>query len=123
MTALLEKAFERASALPNQEQEAIGALISKRFPIFTLMMPCMTAHIRKSRRSILDFGGLSRASRTQGEMKFQVILPKSVQKEMDRLPDEITNRILTRLSALETNPRPPDVKKLKGRDAVADSRG
>lgn len=51
------------------------------------------------------------------QMKFQVILPKSVQKELDRLPDEITNRILTRLSALETNPRPADVKKLKGRDA------
>ena len=50
-------------------------------------------------------------------MKFQVILPKSVQKELDRLPDEIANRILVRLSALETNPRPADVKKLKGRDA------
>jgi mRNA interferase RelE/StbE len=43
--------------------------------------------------------------------------PKSVQKELDRLPDGITNRILTRLSALETNPRPADVKKLKGRNA------
>jgi mRNA interferase RelE/StbE len=50
-------------------------------------------------------------------MKFRVILPKSVQKEMGRLPDEIANRILARLSALETNPRPADVKKLKGRDA------
>ncbi len=26
-------------------------------------------------------------------------------------------RILARLAGLETNPRPPDVKKLKGRDA------
>ncbi|HEV7925191.1 MAG TPA: type II toxin-antitoxin system RelE/ParE family toxin [Verrucomicrobiae bacterium] len=50
-------------------------------------------------------------------MKFQVILPKSVQKELNRLPDEITNRILARLAGLETNPRPPDVKKLKGRAA------
>ena len=50
-------------------------------------------------------------------MKFQVILPKSVQKELDRLPDEIANRILARLSALETIPRSADVKKLKGRDA------
>jgi mRNA interferase RelE/StbE len=50
-------------------------------------------------------------------MKFQVILPKSVQKEMDRLPDEIANRILMRLPALEANPRRPAVKKLKGRDA------
>jgi len=50
-------------------------------------------------------------------MKFQVILPKSVQKELDRLPDEIARRILARLAGLETNPRPPEVKKLKGRDA------
>ena len=50
-------------------------------------------------------------------MKFQIILPKSVQKELDRLPDEILNRILARLAALEVNPRPADVKKLKGRDA------
>jgi mRNA interferase RelE/StbE len=50
-------------------------------------------------------------------MKFQIILPKSVQKELNRLPDEIANRILTRVAELETNPRPPDVKKLKGRAA------
>lgn len=50
-------------------------------------------------------------------MKFQIILPKSVQKELDRLPDEIASRILARLAGLETNPRPADVKKLKGRDA------
>jgi mRNA interferase RelE/StbE len=50
-------------------------------------------------------------------MKFQIILPKSVQKELDRLPDDIANRILVRLAGLETNPRPADVKKLKGRAA------
>ena len=50
-------------------------------------------------------------------MKFQIILPKSVQKELDRLPDELAGRILTRLAGLETNPRPADVKKLKGRAA------
>ena len=50
-------------------------------------------------------------------MRYQVILPKSVQKELDRLPDEVVRRILTRLVGLETNPRPVDVKKLKGRDA------
>ena len=33
------------------------------------------------------------------------------------MPDEILNRILARLAALEVNPRPADVKKLKGRDA------
>ena len=50
-------------------------------------------------------------------MKFQVILPRSVQKELNHMPDDIAKRILTRLAELETNPRPPDVKKLKGRSA------
>jgi mRNA interferase RelE/StbE len=50
-------------------------------------------------------------------MKFQIILPKSVQKELDRLPDDMASRILARLAGLEANPRPADVKKLKGRDA------
>jgi mRNA interferase RelE/StbE len=48
-------------------------------------------------------------------MRYRVILPKSVQKELDRLPEEIAARIMARWSALESNPRPPDVKKLKGR--------
>jgi len=56
-------------------------------------------------------------------MKYQVILPKSVQKELDRLPDDVARRILIRLTAWKTNPRPADVKKLKGRDAWRDSRG
>jgi mRNA interferase RelE/StbE len=50
-------------------------------------------------------------------MRYQVILPKSVQKELDHLPDDVAKRILARLTELETNPRPSDVKKLKGRDA------
>jgi len=49
-------------------------------------------------------------------MRYRVILPKSVQKELDRLPDDTANRVLARLAALEANPRPPDVKKLKGRN-------
>ena len=50
-------------------------------------------------------------------MRYRVILPKSVQKELDRLPDELVTRILARLTELEVQPRPPDVKKLKGRSA------
>jgi mRNA interferase RelE/StbE len=50
-------------------------------------------------------------------MRFQVVLPKSVQKELDRLPDDIAKRIMARFVGLEANPRPPDVKKLKGRNA------
>src|SRR5688572_7259738 len=50
-------------------------------------------------------------------MRYRVILPRSVQRELDRLPDDVVKRILARLSRLEANPRPTDVKKLKGRDA------
>ncbi len=50
-------------------------------------------------------------------MRYRVILPKSVQKELDRLPPAISDRILARLRGLEIDPRPPDVKKLKGRPA------
>lgn len=50
-------------------------------------------------------------------MRYRVILPKSVQKELDRLPDDVVTRILARLTELEGNPRPADVKKLKGRNA------
>ena len=50
-------------------------------------------------------------------MSYRVILPKSVQKRLDRLPDDVAGRIMVRLSTLESNPRPADVKKLKGRPA------
>ena len=50
-------------------------------------------------------------------MRYRVILPKSVQKALDRLPDEVVKRVLARLAQLETDPRPADVKKLKGREA------
>ena len=50
-------------------------------------------------------------------MRYRVILPKSVQTDLDRLPDELVTRILARLTELEGQPRPPDVKKIKGRSA------
>ena len=50
-------------------------------------------------------------------MRYRVILPKSVQKQLDRLSEEVRQRVLSRLVGLETDPRPADVKKLKGRSA------
>jgi mRNA interferase RelE/StbE len=50
-------------------------------------------------------------------MSYQVILPKSPQKELDRLPDEITARILDALEELKKQPRPPGCKKLRGENA------
>jgi mRNA interferase RelE/StbE len=48
---------------------------------------------------------------------YRVTLSKAAQKSLDRLPDSIVARILARLDHLETDPRPSDVKKLKGREA------
>lgn len=50
-------------------------------------------------------------------MSYQVILPKSAQKELDRLPDEIAERILGALAVLKTQPRPRGCKKLRGENA------
>jgi mRNA interferase RelE/StbE len=50
-------------------------------------------------------------------MSYQVILPKSAQKELDRLPNQIEARILLALAGLETQPRPVGCKKLRGESA------
>ena len=50
-------------------------------------------------------------------MRYQVILPKPVQKVLLRLPGEISSRIRERLHELERNPRPAGCKKLTGRPA------
>jgi mRNA interferase RelE/StbE len=50
-------------------------------------------------------------------MSYQVVLPKSAQKELDRLPDQISERILAALAGLETQPRPSGCKKLRGESA------
>ena len=50
-------------------------------------------------------------------MTYTVVIPHSVQKQLDKLRDDAADRILLRLVELEAQPRPPDVKKLKGRGA------
>jgi mRNA interferase RelE/StbE len=50
-------------------------------------------------------------------MNYRVILSRSARKQMERLSGEIENRILDKLSELETNPRPIGCKKLQNRDA------
>jgi mRNA interferase RelE/StbE len=50
-------------------------------------------------------------------MSYRVILSKSVQKQIDRLPQDAAGRVIERLAGLESEPRPHDVKKLKGRPA------
>ncbi len=46
-------------------------------------------------------------------MSYQVIIPKSVQKQLDRLPIDVRNRVLERLIGLKENPRPFGAIKLK----------
>lgn len=50
-------------------------------------------------------------------VSYTVVFPKSVQKQIDRLPGKEAERVLDRIAALETDPRPHDCKKLKGREA------
>lgn len=46
-------------------------------------------------------------------MSYRVIVPKSVQKQLDSLPANVRNRVIERLILLAENPRPPGVVKLK----------
>ena len=50
-------------------------------------------------------------------MKYEVILKRSAEKELDRLEGNVFHRVARRLEELETNPRPMGVKKLSGQDA------
>ena len=47
-------------------------------------------------------------------MKWQVILKRSARKELERLPDEVIQRIYDQLVVLQENPFPRQSKKLKG---------
>ncbi|HUT55487.1 MAG TPA: type II toxin-antitoxin system RelE/ParE family toxin [bacterium] len=45
---------------------------------------------------------------------YAVSIKRSAEKEMDRLPADIFDRIASAILDLETNPRPPGCKKLRG---------
>lgn len=47
-------------------------------------------------------------------MTHTVIIPKPVQKQLDSLSDNISDRILEKILLLAENPRPTGVVKLKG---------
>ena len=49
-------------------------------------------------------------------MPYAVYLKRSAEKELDRLPVEVHDRIVKRLISLRNNPRPPGTKKLFGRE-------
>jgi len=50
-------------------------------------------------------------------MTYQVIIQRPAEKELDALEKSVHKRIVTRLLALEENPRPAGVKKLQGQES------
>jgi mRNA interferase RelE/StbE len=50
-------------------------------------------------------------------MSYSLIIPKSVQKQLDRLPDAVFQRVLKKINALKTEPLPAGAIKLKGNDS------
>lgn len=50
-------------------------------------------------------------------MRYQIIIKRSAEKELNALPAALRNRIATRLLALEDNPRPVGIKKLQGEES------
>ncbi len=48
--------------------------------------------------------------------KYLIQLSKKAQKQLDKLPDPTADPILRAIYTLESDPRPPGSKKLKGRN-------
>jgi len=48
------------------------------------------------------------------KMSYTIITTKSVQKDLDNLPNELKDRIYSKISLLSENPLPDGVSKLKG---------
>ena len=47
-------------------------------------------------------------------MRYQVVIPKPVQKQLDDMPDDVNDRIIKRIAMLKERPRPRGCIKLKG---------
>ncbi|MDJ0618718.1 MAG: type II toxin-antitoxin system RelE/ParE family toxin [Calothrix sp. MO_192.B10] len=49
-------------------------------------------------------------------MSYTVIISKSVQKQIDNLPNDVVQRVIEKIQNLASQPRPDGVVKLKGSD-------
>ena len=49
-------------------------------------------------------------------MIYEIIITKSIQKQLDNLPNNIQERVYDKISQLAEEPRPDGVVKLKGYD-------
>jgi mRNA interferase RelE/StbE len=50
-------------------------------------------------------------------MSYSIVVPKSVQKQLDKLPEQLYQRILKKIRLLADDPRPDGSLKLKGMEA------
>jgi len=50
-------------------------------------------------------------------LSYRVELHRSVMRALERLPARDVTRVQKQIDALETNPRPPGVKRLRGKDS------
>ena len=48
---------------------------------------------------------------------YKISISKTAQKQLDKLPDSLAERLITAIYDLAENPRPHGCKKLKGHDA------
>lgn len=55
--------------------------------------------------------------------KFHIIISKTAQKKLNKLPDQIADSIINMILSLAEDPRPHGYKKLKGRDAFRIRKG
>ena len=49
-------------------------------------------------------------------MSYAIIISKSVQKQIDNLPNDVIERVIEKIQNLASEPRPDGIVKLKGSD-------
>lgn len=49
-------------------------------------------------------------------MSYTVVISKSVQKQIDNLPNDVIERVIEKIQNLASEPRPDGIVKLKGAD-------
>ena len=54
---------------------------------------------------------------------YKVVLTKTAQKQLDKLPDQIADTLLEAINRLANEPRPEGCKKLKGRSGYRIRKG
>ena len=47
--------------------------------------------------------------------EYQITITQTAQKQLDKLPDDVAERLITAVWSLATDPRPAGCKKLKGK--------